>query len=166
MKKIITLSVLLCLLVGCSKLTVDNSVVTNFDLNRFLGSWYEIARFDHRFERGMQQTKANYVIREDGKVDVLNTGIKDGKPSEAKGVAKLTDTPGLLRVSFWGPFYSDYRIMFLDNDYQYALVGSGSDNYLWILSRTPQINEETKDKIIAEAKKRGYDTNKLIWVKQ
>ena len=166
MKKIITLSVLLCLLAGCSKLTVDNSVVTNFDLNRFLGSWYEIARFDHRFERGMQQTKANYVIRKDGKVDVLNTGIKDGKPSEAKGVAKLTDTPGLLRVSFWGPFYSDYRIMFLDNDYQYALVGSGSDNYLWILSRTPQINEETKDKIIAEAKKRGYDTNKLIWVKQ
>ena len=166
MKKIITLSVLLCLLAGCSKLTVDNSVVTNFDLNRFLGSWYESARFDHRFERGMQQTKANYVIRKDGKVDVLNTGIKDGKPSEAKGVAKLTDTPGLLRVSFWGPFYSDYRIMFLDNDYQYALVGSGSDNYLWILSRTPQINEETKDKIIAEAKKRGYDTNKLIWVKQ
>ena len=166
MKKIFTLSVLLSLLMGCSKQTVDNSVVTDFDLNRFLGSWYEIARFDHNFERGMEQTKAMYVLRDDGKVDVLNTGIKDGKPSEAKGLAKLTGTAGLLRVSFWGPFYSDYRIMLLDNDYQYALVGSGSDDYLWILSRTPQISDETKTQILTEAQKRGYDTSKLIWVKQ
>lgn len=166
MKKITTLSVLLCLLAGCSKLTVDNSVVTNFDLNRFLGNWYEIARFDHRFERGMEQTKASYVLRDDGMVDVLNTGMKNGKYSEAKGVAKLTDTPSLLRVSFWGPFYSDYRIMLLDDDYQYALVGSGSDDYLWILSRNPQISGDTKDRIIAEAQRRGYDTDKLIWVRQ
>ncbi|MDE7118699.1 MAG: lipocalin family protein [Bacteroidaceae bacterium] len=162
----ITFSALLCLLAGCSKLTVDNSVVATFDLDRFLGSWYEIARFDHRFERGMEQTKANYVLREDGKVDVLNTGMKDGKPSEAKGVAKLTNTPALLRVSFWGPFYSDYRIMLLDDDYQYALIGGGSDDYLWILSRTPQISDELKSLILAEAERRGYDTSKLIWVKQ
>ena len=166
MKKIFTLSVLLSLLMGCSKQTVDNSVVTDFDLNRFLGSWYEIARFDHKFERGMEQTKAMYVLRDDGKVDVLNTGIKDGKTSEAKGLAKLTGTAGLLRVSFWGPFYSDYRIMLLDNDYQYALVGSGSDDYLWILSRTPRISDETKTQILTEAQKRGYDTSKLIWVRQ
>lgn len=127
MKKNFSLSVLLCRLVGCSKLTADNSVVTNFDLNRFLGSWYEIARFNHRFERGMEHTKATYVLREDGRVNVLNTGIKNGKQSEAKGVAKLTDTPSLLRVSFWGPFYSDYRIMLVDDDYQYALIGSGSE---------------------------------------
>ena len=81
MKKIFTLSVLLCLLAGCSqKLTVDNSVVTDFDLDRFSGDWYEIARFDHKFERGMEQTRARYVLRPDGKVDVLNTGIKNGKP--------------------------------------------------------------------------------------
>lgn len=166
MKKIFSLSVLLCLPGGCSKPTVDNSVVNNFDLNRFLGSWYEIARFDHKFERGMEQTKATYILREDGKVAVLNTGTKDGKHSEAKGVAKLTDTPALLRVSFWRPFYSDYRIMLLDEDYQYALIGSGSDNYLWILSRTPQISAETKGLILAEAQKRGYDTENLIWVKQ
>ena len=167
MKKIFTtFSVLLCMLTGCSKLTVDNSVVTDFDLNRYLGSWYEIARFDHRFERGMDQTKATYVLRKDGKVDVLNTGLKDGKYSEAKGVAKLTDTPSRLRVSFWRPFYSDYRIMLLDEDYQYALVGSGSDDYLWILSRTPRLSDEVKDKILAEAQQRGYDTGKLIWVKQ
>ena len=166
MKKIFSLSVLLCLLGGCSKPTVDNSVVNNFDLNRFLGSWYEIARFDHKFERGMDQTKATYILREDGKVDVLNTGMKDGKHSKAKGVAKLTDTPALLRVSFWGPFYLDYRVMLLDSDYRYALVGSGSDDYLWILSRTPQITPETQTLILAEAQKRGYDTDKLIWVNQ
>lgn len=165
MKKNFSLSVLLCRLVGCSKLTADNSVVDNFDLSRFLGSWYEIARFDHRFERGMQQTKATYTLREDGKVDVLNTGTKKGKPFEAKGVAKLTDVPSLLRVSFWGPFFSDYRVMLIDDDHQYALIGSGSDDYLWILSRTPQIPAETKDTILAEAVKRGYDTDKLIWVK-
>ena len=166
MKKIFSLSVLLCMLAGCSKLTVDNSVVTDFDLDRYLGNWYEIARFDHRFERGMEHTQASYILREDGKVDVLNSGLKDGEPSEAKGVAKLTDTPGRLRVSFWGPFYSDYRVMLLDDDYQYALVGGGSDDYLWILSRTPQISGEVKNKILAEAQKRGYDTDKLIWVKQ
>lgn len=166
MKKMITFSMLLSLLVGCSKPSVDNSVVNNFDIDRFLGNWYEIARFDHRFERGMEQTKANYTLRKDGKVDVLNTGIKNGKPSEAKGVAKLTDTPARLRVSFWRPFYSDYRIMLLDKDYQYALIGSGSDSYLWILSRTPQISDNIKSKILAEAKKCGYDTDKLIWVRQ
>ncbi|MDE5786804.1 MAG: lipocalin family protein [Duncaniella sp.] len=166
MKKIFTLSVLLCLLAGCSKLTVDNSVVTDFDLNRFSGDWYEIARYDHRFERGMEQTKASYTLRDDGKVDVLNTGMKDGNPSEAKGVAKLTGTPGRLRVSFWGPFYSDYRVMLLDDDYQYALIGGGSDDYLWILSRTPQLPDKAKDEILSEAQRRGYDTDNLIWVRQ
>ena len=166
MKKMKPLSVLLCQLVGCSKSTTDNSVVTNFDLDRFLGNWYEIARFNHRFERGMEQTKANYILREDGKVAVLNTGIKNGKHSQVKGVARLTDTPALLRVSFWGPFYSDYRVMLLDDDYQYALIGSGSDKYLWILARTPQISDEIKDKIVAEARRRGYDIDKLIWIKQ
>ena len=166
MKNKFTLSVLLCQLVGRSSPTVDYSVVTDFDLNRFLGSWYEIARFDHKFERGMEQTKALYILRNDRKVDVLNTGMKNGKHSEAKGVAKLTDTPALLRVSFWGPFYSDYRVLLLDKDYQYALIGSSSDKYLWILSRTPQISDEIKSKILTEAQKRGYDTDKLIWVKQ
>lgn len=166
MKKTDTLSMLLRLLTGRSKLTVDNSVITDFDLNRFLGDWYETARFDHRFERGMQKTKAKYTLRKDGKVDVLNSGVKNGKPSEAKGVAKLTGTPGLLRVSFWGPFFSDYRILLLDKDYQYALIGGSSDKYLWILSRTPQLTDEVKEKILAEARFRGYDTTGLIWVEQ
>ena len=149
-----------------SRLTVDNSVVKALDLNRFLGSWYEVARFDHFFERGMSHTKANYMICGDGDIDVINTGIKDGKPKTAKGKAKRTDIPSLFRVSFFGPFYSDYRIMLLDADYQYMLIGSGSDNYLWILSRTPFLSEEAKTNILSEAQRRGYDTDKLIWVKQ
>lgn len=140
--------------------------MSDLDLNRYLGEWFEIARFDHRFERGIEFCKASYSLREDGKIDVRNTGIKDGKPKEAKGKAKLTDTPALLRVSFFGPFYADYRVMLLDADYQYALIGSGSEDYLWILSRTPKLTEEVKVIILAEAKRRGYDTEKLIWVKQ
>ena len=167
MKRLAFITAVITLLMGCStKLTVDNSVVSDLDLNRYLGDWYEIARFDHRFERGVEYAKANYTLREDGKVNVLNTGIKDGKPKEAKGKAKLTDTSALLRVSFFGPFYADYRIMLLDADYQYALIGSGSDNYLWILSRTPRLSEEAKTQVLTEAQRRGYDTSKLIWVKQ
>ena len=168
MKKILMMLVMaaVALLMGCSQLTVDNSVVEELDLNRYLGTWYEIARFDHTFERGMEQTKATYTLREDGMIDVLNTGIKDGKPKEAKGKGKLTDTPALLRVSFFGPFYSGYRIMMLDSAYQYALVGSDSDDYLWILSRTPKLADDVKEKILNEAKRRGYAIDKLIWVKQ
>ena len=107
MRKTLLIAFVLCLLTGCSKLTVDNSVVSELDLQQFLGEWYEVVRFDHRFERGMEQTKAKYVLREDGDIDVLNSGIKDGEPKTAEGKAKQTDTPAVLRVSFFGPFYSD-----------------------------------------------------------
>lgn len=149
-----------------SRLTVDNSAVKELDLNRFVGSWYEVARFDHFFERGMSHTQANYVIRDDGNIAVTNIGIKDGKPKTAKGKAKRTDIPSLFRVSFFGPFYSDYRVMLLDADYQFMLIGSNSDNYLWILSRSLHLSEKAKATIIFEAQRRGYDTDKLIWVKQ
>ena len=167
MKKLLCFIVMALLLTACGgTLTVDNSVVDSLDLERYLGDWYEIARFDHSFERGMDFCKANYSLREDGKIDVLNTGIKDGEPKEAKGKGKLTDTPALLRVSFFGPFYADYRVMLLDSSYQYALIGSGSDDYLWILSRTPKISDDVKATILGEAKRRGYATEELIWVKQ
>ncbi len=144
---------------------IDNSVVKHFELQRFLGNWYEIARYDHWFERGMEQTRASYKLRSDGKIEVRNTGLKNGKPKESKGKAKTTDTPALLRVSFFGPFYSDYRVMLIDKNYQYALVGSSSDSYLWILSRTPKLTNDVKALILKEAKRRGYETSKLIWVK-
>lgn len=168
MRKIVFLVFMagLGLLAGCSRLTVDNSAVSELDVQRFLGTWHEIARFDHRFERGMEQTKATYVLRDDGYIDVLNTGIKERKLRTAEGKAKLTDEPAVLRVSFFGPFYSDYRVMLIDSAYQYALIGSSSDDYLWILSRTPQLSDSIRDMILSEVKQRGYDTRQLIWVKQ
>ena len=166
MKRNIIFVTLLTLLTGCTgELTVDNTPIESIDMKRYLGDWYEIARFDHRFERGMEQTKARYTLREDGHIDVLNSGIKDGEPKTAKGKAKLTDTPALLRVSFFGPFYGDYRVMLLDSAYQWSLVGSGSDDYLWILARQPQLSDSVKTTILDEAKRRGYKTEDLIWVK-
>ena len=168
MKNLLALSIMcLCFFTGCkAQLKVDNSVSGDLNLDKYLGDWYEIARFDHKFERGIQFCKANYSLREDGKVAVLNTGVKDGKPSEAKGKAKFTDNPRILRVSFFGPFYGDYRIMLVDEDYQWVLVGGSDESYLWILARTPKISEEVKETILAEATRRGYDIVKLIWVEQ
>ena len=154
-------------LAGCvSGPKVDNTPVAALDLSRYLGEWYEIARFDHSFERGVEQAKANYTQNADGTIKVVNSGIKNGKPKTAVGKGKTTDTPGLLRVSFFGPFYADYRVMLIDKDYTYALVGSGSADYLWILSRTPSLPETAKSELLAEAQRRGYDTDQLIWVRQ
>ena len=156
----------LVLAAGCaSTLKVDNAPVVALDLNRYLGEWYEIARFDHSFERGVEQAKANYTQNADGTIKVVNSGIKDGKPKTAIGKGKRTDTPALLRVSFFGPFYADYRVMLIDKDYTYALVGSGSADYLWILSRTSGLSETAKSELLAEARRRGYDTDRLIWVR-
>ena len=166
MKKMFFMALAAMFFSACDATEIDNSTVKAVDLNRYLGSWYEIAKYDHVFERGLDYAMANYTLREDGKIDVLNTGIKNGRAKDAKGIAKTTNIPGLLKVSFFGPFYSDYRIMMLDADYQYVLVGGSNDKYLWILSRTPQLDEATKALILAEADKRGYDTSKLIWVKQ
>lgn len=167
MKRTLFASLFALLFAACgSGDKVDNTPVAALDLQRYLGDWYELARYDHSFERGLDFCKANYALREDGKIAVTNTGIKDGKQKASTGKAKTTDTPALLRVSFFGPFYSDYRIMLRDPDYGWALVGSKSAKYLWILSRTPELPQETLDTILAEAQSRGYDTGKLIWVKQ
>lgn len=154
-------------LAGCvSGPKVDNAPVATLDLNRYLGEWYEIARFDHSFERGVEQAKANYTQNADGTIKVVNSGIKNGKAKTAIGKGKTTDTPGLLRVSFFGPFYADYRVMLIDKDYSHALVGSGSADYLWILSRTSGLSETAKSELLAEAQRRGYDTSKFMWVEQ
>ena len=166
MKKFIFMALLACMCIACeSGPKVDNSTVKELDLNRYLGYWYEIARFDHSFEQGIYYSMARYTLRDDGRIDVLNTGIKDGRAQEATAIATTTEIPGLLRVSFFGPFFNDYRIMMIDSDYQYALVGGSSNQFLWILSRTPQLDEATKASILAEADRRGYDINRLIWVK-
>ncbi|MBQ1937291.1 MAG: lipocalin family protein [Bacteroidales bacterium] len=145
---------------------LDKSTVKTLDLSSYLGTWYELARFDHTFERGMQEVMAFYELRDDGKIDVINSGIKNGKYKVAYGKAKLTDETGVLRVSFFGPFYSDYRVLMLDDDYEYALVGGKNDKYLWILSRNPELEDEDYDKILTEASRRGYDISRLIWIDQ
>lgn len=156
------------LLTACSK-DFDNSTVESFDLSRYLGEWYEIARYDHSFECGMDNTMANYILQDDGKVVVLNTGWKNGKFKLAEGKAKYKDpegNPGALRVSFFLFFYSDYNVMIVDENYQISLVGSKAEKYLWILSRTPVPDKDLLDMVLEEAEQRGYDTSKLIWVDQ
>lgn len=151
---------------SCCGQKVDNSTISAIELDRYLGSWYEIARYDHSFERGITHAKAQYALNPDGTITVTNSGFKNGKYKTSIGKAKLTDTAGLLRVSFFGPFYSDYRVMMLSEDYNYALIGSGSPKYLWILSRTPKVPGDVLKQILDVAAKRGYDSSKLIWVEQ
>ena len=155
-------------LTACSK-DFDNSTVKEFDLSRYLGLWYEIARYDQSFERGMDNTMAQYILQDDGTVVVLNTGWKNGKFKLAEGKAKYKDPegdPGHLRVSFFLFFYSDYNVMMVDENYQISLVGSKAEKYLWILSRTPVPDPDLLRMVLDEAEQRGYDTSQLIWVDQ
>lgn len=153
-----------CCLFSCSSVSVNNATVLSLDLDKYIGKWYEIARYDHIFERGLQNATATYSFLKNGNVEVINTGTVGDKVKTSVGKAKKTGVPGLLRVSFFGPFYSDYRVLMVTPDYEYALVGSKSANYLWILSREPSVPADIRQAILAEAQRRGYDTSKLIWV--
>ena len=144
--------------------SINRSTVENFDLSRFMGRWYEIARFDHSFARGMQGVTADYSLQADGSVRVVNSGMRGNKPVEAVGRAKLTSHPGRLRVSFFWIFYSDYNILAMGNNGQWALVGSRSPRYLWILSRTPSMPIDELNYVINLAEQRGYNTDNLIFV--
>jgi lipocalin len=170
MKKLVlaTLFAGLMPMMACT-MDFDNSTVTSFDLSRYLGTWYEVARYDHSFEKGMDNAMAEYILQDDGTVFVLNTAWKNGKYKVAEGKAKYPDPdlePGALKVSFFLFFYSEYNVMMVDEDYQISLVGSKSKNYLWILSRTPVPDPDLLNMILEEAEARGYDTSKLIWVDQ
>lgn len=150
---------------------IDKTVVKELDLERYLGTWYEIARFDHKFERGLVGVTANYSLRKDGKIKVLNSGYKqslDGIRSEAVGKAKIPNKnePSKLKVSFFLFFYGDYFVMELDENYKYAVIGSKSDNFLWILSRTPQMDEKLYNELLDGLRTRGYDLSGLIKVDQ
>jgi lipocalin len=154
------------------KSMIDKTVVNELNLNKYLGTWYEIARYDHRFERGLVGVKANYSMREDGKIKVVNSGYKgtlSGKYSEAIGKAKIPDPenqPAKLKVSFFWFFYGDYYVLELDKNYQWALIGSSSDKYLWILSRTPHVDDDLYNALLTKLEKRGYGLSKLIKVEQ
>ena len=150
---------------------IDKTVVKELDIERYLGKWYEISRYDHRFERGLVGVTASYSYREDGKIKVVNSGYEktlNGQKSEAIGKAKIPDPkiPSKLKVSFFWFFYGDYFVLELDDDYQWVVIGSSSDSYLWILSRTPQIEEDLYEELLHNLTNRGYDINKLIKVEQ
>jgi apolipoprotein D and lipocalin family protein len=157
-------------LLACTGDDAKYKAITGFEADKYLGTWYEIARLDHSFERGLDKVSATYSLREDGGLKVVNRGfeLKDQKWTEAIGKAYFVETPdiGRLKVSFFGPFYGAYTIIALDKpSYNYALVTGGKD-YLWILSRTPQMDSEIKQKLISQAKALGFATDKLIYPNQ
>lgn len=163
------LALLFIVLTGCVSIPENIEPVNNFKLDRYLGKWYEIARLDHSFERGLSRVSANYSMRDDGGVKVINRGYstESARWKEAEGKAYFVESAdlGYLKVSFFGPFYGSYIVFELDHDnYQYSLVSGPNKSYLWILSRHPKIDEQTKSVLVAKAMKLGFDTSKLIYV--
>ncbi len=169
MKKFIYL-LIIPIIMSCNPSTKNIASIKNFDSEKFLGKWYEIARLDHSFERGLNYVTATYTMRDDGKIKVTNAGVKqDGTTSEAYGkayVKKTDDNAGELRVSFFWFFYAKYRIIYLDKDYQTAVVTSGTMNYLWILSRKPVPDKTELKNLVDFCKSKGFETEKLIFPEQ
>lgn len=159
------------ILLGCTGIPNDLKAVNNFALNRYLGGWYEIARLDHRFERGLNNISANYSMNNDGSVKVINKGwnVANQKWEQAEGKAYFVEQPdiGRLKVSFFGPFYGGYNIIDLDKkNYSYAMVTGPDKSYFWILSRTKQLPKATLEALINRAKVLGFPIDKFIFVNQ
>jgi len=159
------------ILSGCMGYPDSVKPVENFELEKYLGNWYEIARLDHSFERGMDQVTANYSLRDDGGVRVKNRGFLTAKNKwkEAEGKAYFADktNEGYLKVSFFGPFYGSYVVFELDQEnYQHAFVIGPNTSYLWFLSRTPVVTPELKERFIEKAKALGINSNEIIFVNQ
>jgi apolipoprotein D and lipocalin family protein len=159
----------LVLLAGCAQIPDGIEPVGGFDAERYLGKWYEVARLDHSFERGMDNVTATYTARDDGGIDVLNRGYvrAKGEWEEARGRAKFVGARdrGSLKVSFFGPFYGGYNVIDLDPDYQLSLVAGPSRKYLWILARQPDPPRVAVDRVVERAAELGFDTSALIWVR-
>lgn len=168
--RVLLLVVSLCLFTACAVSKPQGiEPVQDFALQRYLGTWYEIARLDHRFERGLQQVTAHYQMRDDGGVKVINRGfdVNANEWSEAQGTAYFVEEPdvGLLKVSFFGPFYGSYVVFELDKqNYEYALVTGNDRGYFWLLSRSPDMSSELRSRLLAEARARGFAVDQLIWV--
>ena len=156
-------------LTGCAT-TSDIAAVRDFEPERYMGTWYEIARLPQYFERDMDEVRARYTLEPDGSIEVVNSGVRDGEPRSITGTAKLKRPKakplvGELRVSFFWPFYSDYRIIELDPDYTVAVVTAGSRDYLWVLSRKPEMAQEELDGIVSRMKTLGFEVDKLEYPK-
>ena len=175
MKRKIHLLIILVTLASCSvppEMRTDNiPTVDQFDLNRYLGKWYEIARLPNRFEENLEQVTANYSLKEDGDIKVVNRGFntEENEWEEAEGNARVKDNknPSHLEVSFFWIFYSDYKVIALDKDnYQWSMVTSKSKKYLWILSRSKALEDSTYNSLIETAKGYGFDVESIIKVNQ
>jgi len=156
---------------GCLGMPDGVEPVGNFQIDRYLGTWYEIARLDHSFERGLQSVTAEYSLRDDGSVRVINRGYSaaENEWNEAEGRAYFVreHDEGYLKVSFFGPFYGSYVIFELDeNDYQYAFISGNTNSYLWLLARTPTVSEDLLIRFTERARALGFDTDELILVDQ
>ncbi len=170
--KIISLIVVIGIIIlfnSCASIPQKAKPVENFEVNRYLGTWYEVARFDFRFEKDLDNTSANYTLDKKGNVIVMNSGYNFVKKkwSKADGLAKFRGDKNIaaLKVSFFGPFYSGYNVIALDENYQYALIAGKNLDYLWILSRTKELPDEIKTEYLKIAEDIGYDTSRLIWIK-
>lgn len=157
------------LLTSCLSVPEGVTPVSNFELDRYLGRWYEVARLDHSFERDLEAVSAEYALRDDGGIKVINSGrnIDSGQMQQAGGRAYFVDDPsiGHLKVSFFGPFYGSYVIFELDQQgYQYAFVAGNTTDYLWLLSRSPKVSEELLKKFNSRAVELGFDLQELIMV--
>jgi apolipoprotein D and lipocalin family protein len=138
------------------------------DLKKYLGKWYDIAHYPSRFQKNTSYSQANYSLRSDGNIEVFNTCLKNGKPDDVKGKAWIIDktSNAKLKVQFFWPFAGDYWILELADDYRFALVGEPKREYLWILSRTPELNDKDKNYLLQRIQYHGYTTEKLHWEKQ
>lgn len=169
LKSIFFIVVLSIFFMGCAKQYPPLKTVKMVDIQKYQGSWYEIGRFEHFFEKGCKNVTATYELQNDGKIKVINrcTMIENNKTKEATGIAySIDDTNSKLKVSFFRPFYGDYYILDLADDYSYALVGNPNRELLWILSRTKTIDETTKNKIVAKLQSLQFDKEKFIWTIQ
>ena len=168
--KKILLFIISLMLPGCLGVPKGLSPVSNFDLHRYLGTWYEIVRLDHSFEKGLNNVSAQYSLREDGGIRVINKGYdpKTEKWKQAEGKAYFVDAKdiGRLKVSFFGPFYGAYNIIDLDHEnYSYAMVCGADRSYFWILSRQPDMPESLKLELIKKAENFGFKSSAFIHVK-
>ena len=169
MKKLLLSIIIVLMAAGCVRVPPGIEPVDGFEVERYLGTWYEIARLDHSFERGLHEVSATYTLRDDGGIKVVNRGYnpEKGEWKEAVGKAYLVGDPGTgrLKVSFWGPFYGAYNIIALDKkDYSHAMVCGPTRNYLWILARNPWMPESLKAELVMKADQLGFETDELIFV--
>lgn len=157
------------LLQSCALQSKHVVAIKDFKSDDYLGKWYEIARFDYSFEKNLDNTTAEYSLQTDGSIKVINKGFnyKKNEWTSAKGKAKFVGpkTEAKLKVSFFGPFYGGYNVVAIDKNYQSAMIYGNSTKYIWLLSRVPKMDSQSKEAFLEKAKRDGYDVSKLIWVK-